>query len=176
MPTAYLSLGSNIGDRAEHLRSAVRALQGPGVRVVALSPIYETRHVGDTTGPTPDYLNCVAEIDLDLAPHEFLHYTRSIERSLGRTPAGRWAPRPIDIDLLLIGDATVSDPELELPHPRMVERAFVLVPLAEIAPDLRLPDGRPVAELASAPAIRSQSIRRLELADWPGALLNGSAE
>lgn len=176
MPTAYLSLGSNIGDRAEHLRSAVRALRMPGVRVVALSPIYETRHVGDTAIPTPDYLNCVAQIDLDLAPHEFLHYTRSIERRLGRTAAGRWAPRPIDIDLLLIGDATVSDPELELPHPRMVERAFVLVPLAEIAPDLRMPDGRAVAELAAAPAIRRQSIRRLELPDWPGALLSGSAE
>ena len=176
MPTAYLSLGSNLGDRAAHLRSAIQALRAPGLRVVALSPLYETEHVGDTSQPRPDYLNCVVRLECELEPRALLHYTRSVERALGRTPAVRWAPRPIDIDLLLVGDAVVSDAELELPHPRMHERAFVLVPLSELAPALRLPDGRRIADIVGAPSVREQRIRRIDLADWPGELAPARAE
>ncbi len=176
MTAAYLSLGSNLGDRVENLRAAVRALDGPQSRLVALSPIYETKHVGDTANPVPDYLNCAARVETDLAPRDLLHYTRAIEDALGRERPSRWAPRTLDIDLLLVGDEVVDEADLQVPHPRLAERAFVLMPLVDIAPDLRLPDGRRAADLAADPTVLAQAIRRRSLPDWPATASPGHTE
>lgn len=136
---AFLGLGSNLGDRERHLRDAVAALPD----VVALSPIYETDPVG---GPSAQgrYLNAVVELDTDLSPHELLEVCQRLEAAAGRVRSERWGPRTLDVDVLLVGELTVDDPALTVPHPRMWERAFVLMPLADLAPDL-VPD--PPADL-----------------------------
>jgi len=128
---AYLSLGSNLGDRGEHLRRAIAEL--PGVRKT--SSIYETEPADFVHQPW--FLNCVVEVETDLPPVEFLHSLQAIERKHGRvrkTPSG---PRTLDIDILFYGDQTISTPELTVPHPRLAARRFVLEPLAEIAPRFR---------------------------------------
>lgn len=139
MTRVFLGLGANVGDREEHLRSALRRL-GTRCRIVAVSSLYRSAAVvleGETPGP--DYLNAVCEIETDLTPSELLALAKEIEHAIGRRPAARWAPRPIDIDILLYGDETIGTPELTVPHPRIAERNFVLVPLAELAPDAVLP-------------------------------------
>ena len=132
---AFIGLGSNMGDRAEHLRTAVRALNAtPDIEVAQVSSIYETEPVG---GPSqPDYLNAVVEIDTQLGPRAIFEACMTIEHALGRERSSEehWGPRAIDLDLLTCGDLVVSDPDLEIPHPRIAERAFVLVPFSEIAP------------------------------------------
>lgn len=138
---AFIGLGSNMGEREENLRQAVRALDAtPGVGVVQVSSIYETEPVG---GPAqPDYLNAVAEISTMLGPRALFEALMTIEHALGRDRAHEdehWGPRVIDLDLLSIGDLVVSDPDLEIPHPRLAERAFVLVPFSEIAPSIQIP-------------------------------------
>lgn len=143
LTTAYVALGSNLGDRHEHLRFAVLNL--PGVR--ATSGVYETDPVGgpDDQGP---YLNMVAEIETRMNPFELLDCCRRIEAGAGRERKVRWGPRTLDVDVLLYGDVAISSEELTIPHPRMWERRFVLAPLNEIAPgrvpgdwDQRLPAG-----------------------------------
>jgi len=129
--TAYLSLGSNMGDREENLRQAQDMLR-QRLRIREVSPVYETAPVGQTD--QPNFLNLVCRIETRLAPADLLALAKGIERKLGRTGKSG-APRPIDIDILLYGDQTLTTPELTIPHPKMAERAFVLVPLAEIAPD-----------------------------------------
>lgn len=130
---AYLGLGSNLGDRAAYLRQAIDALgRLPGTRVVRLSSLYETRPWG--LAEQPDYYNLVVEIETSLAAEELLRHALAIEAALGRVRTVRFGPRTIDIDVLLYGDQTHDTPELTVPHPRMLQRAFVLVPLAEIAP------------------------------------------
>ena len=128
---AYLGIGANLGDRAAHLQSAVdRLADAPGVDVVAVSPVYETAPVG---GPSqPDYLNAVVAVDTSLTPHELLEIAHRLEAAAQRVRGERWGPRTLDVDLLLVGDLTVDDPDLVVPHPRMTERAFVLVPLADV--------------------------------------------
>jgi 2-amino-4-hydroxy-6-hydroxymethyldihydropteridine diphosphokinase len=142
---AYLGLGSNLGDRRALLRQAVDALDWGDVKVVARSRIYETTPVG---GPAdqPDFLNQVIAVDTPLDAHSLWERCSAVEASLGRAREHetRWGPRAIDIDVLLFGDETLHDLDLEIPHPRMGERAFVMVPLAEIAPDLPI-DGRGTA-------------------------------
>jgi 2-amino-4-hydroxy-6-hydroxymethyldihydropteridine diphosphokinase len=132
---AYLSLGSNLGDRAGHLQTAVDALAAaPGVTVVAVSNVYETDPVG---GPEQGrYLNAVVAIDTALTPHELLALAQGIEADAHRVRAERWGPRTLDVDVLLVGDAVVSEPDLIVPHSRMWERGFVLAPLHDVAPDL----------------------------------------
>jgi 2-amino-4-hydroxy-6-hydroxymethyldihydropteridine diphosphokinase len=131
---AYLALGSNEGDRRNHLRRAVASL--PGVRRV--SGVYETAPVGGPAqGP---YLNCVVEVDTDLGPHDLLAECQRVERDAGRVRTVRWGPRTLDVDILLFDDLTVDDAELTVPHPRMAERRFVLEPLADLAPE-RCPPG-----------------------------------
>ena len=135
MTRAFVGLGSNIGDRLGNLRSALRMLSEiPEVRVVTVSSIYET----DPVGPEdqPDFLNAVIEIDTTFDVRQLFDVVKHIETEAGRKPTYKWGPREIDLDLLLYGDHTVDDEDLEIPHPRMTERAFVVVPLAEIAPDL----------------------------------------
>ena len=134
MTRALLGLGSNVGDRLAHLRTAVATL--PGVR--AVSDVYETEPVG---GPEQGrYLNIVVAIDSDLAPHALLGVCHRIESAAGRVRDVRWGPRTLDVDILWIDGVTVDDDDLQVPHPRMWERRFVLQPLADIAPEL-LPEG-----------------------------------
>jgi 2-amino-4-hydroxy-6-hydroxymethyldihydropteridine diphosphokinase len=127
----FLGLGSNLGDRWANLRAAVDALPD----VVAVSPVYETDPVGGPEGQGP-YLNCVVMLITDRTPRQLLSLCRELEAAAGRTRAERWGARTLDVDVLLVGDATVDDPDLQVPHPRMWERPFVLVPLADVAPDL----------------------------------------
>ncbi len=146
---AYLALGSNLGDRLEHLRSAVRLLSdADGIEVVRSSRVYETEPVGP---PQPAYLNAVVEVGTDLEPGELLAATRAVEEALGRVRGERWGPRTIDVDILTFDDATIDEPELVVPHPRMHERGFVLVPLGELDPDPMLPDDRRLATLRLPP-------------------------
>jgi 2-amino-4-hydroxy-6-hydroxymethyldihydropteridine diphosphokinase len=133
--TAYLALGSNLGDRRGYLDAALRRLRAePGVRVVAVSPYYETAPVGGPPGQ-PRYLNAVAAVETALAPQALLRLLLEMEHRFGRVRAGRDAPRTLDLDLLLYGDQTWDEPELTIPHPRMHQRAFALVPLADLAPN-----------------------------------------
>jgi 2-amino-4-hydroxy-6-hydroxymethyldihydropteridine diphosphokinase len=132
-----LGLGSNLGDRWQYLRTAVAALPD----VIRISPVYETEPVGPP-GQGP-YLNCVVELSTDRSPHQLLALARAAEENAGRVRTTRWGPRTLDVDVLIVGDQFVSDSELEVPHPRLWDRPFVLVPLADLAPDLvgeRCPD------------------------------------
>jgi 2-amino-4-hydroxy-6-hydroxymethyldihydropteridine diphosphokinase len=133
---AYLGIGSNLGDRMEHLQQAVDDLAAAeGVDVAAVSPVYETAPVG---GPAqPDYLNAVVAVDTDRTPRALLELARAIETHGERIRTVRWGPRTIDVDVLLVGDERVDEPDLVVPHPRMTERAFVVVPLADLDPGWR---------------------------------------
>jgi 2-amino-4-hydroxy-6-hydroxymethyldihydropteridine diphosphokinase len=128
---AFLALGSNLGDRERYLRDAVAGIPD----VVAVSPIYETGPVGGSASQGP-YLNAVVELDTDLSPRELLEVCRRLESAAKRVRKERWGPRTLDVDVLLVGDLVVDDPDLQVPHPRMWERGFVLIPLADLAPDL----------------------------------------
>jgi 2-amino-4-hydroxy-6-hydroxymethyldihydropteridine diphosphokinase len=131
---AYVALGANLGDRRANIRSAVSALDAtPGVRVMRVSRLIENPAVG---GPadSPPFLNGVAEVNTTLAPHALLARLLEIERSLGRERREKWEPRPIDLDLILYGDQVIDTPDLQVPHPLMQERRFVLEPLAGLAP------------------------------------------
>jgi len=157
---AYVGLGANLGDRRAGLEAALRALEAhPQMRLARVSSLYETAPVG-VTGQ-PDFLNAVAAVETTLAPRPLLDALLHLENLLGRVRTSRWGPRVIDLDLLLYGARTIALPGLDVPHPRLRERAFVLTPLAEIAPDLSLPgDGKKVADLAKIHA-GAGNIRRL---------------
>ncbi len=143
----YVSLGSNKGDREHNLRRGVNLLdQLPHTSVVKISSIYETDPVG-VTGQRR-FLNAAAELRTGLEPVRLLAEFKRIEKRLGRKPGPRWGPRTLDIDLLLYGNETIERGELAVPHPRMMERAFVLVPLGEIAPNLALSDGKTAGQHA----------------------------
>ena len=131
MPVVYLSLGTNLGDRLANLRKALRAL-APGVRILSESRVYETPAWGYED--QPPFLNMVVKAETDLDPHPLLTRLKDLERELGRTPTFRWGPRLIDIDILFYNDLILELPDLIIPHPRLHERAFVLVPLRDIAP------------------------------------------
>ncbi len=134
--TAYIGLGSNIGDREASIRRAVELLAEAG-RVTAVSSLYVTEPVGYRE--QEDFVNAVAEIETTLSPDALLAVCRSIEARLGRMRTVRWGPRTVDCDILLYGDAVVNTPSLVVPHPRMAVRRFVLAPLVEIAPAVRHP-------------------------------------
>jgi 2-amino-4-hydroxy-6-hydroxymethyldihydropteridine diphosphokinase len=135
--TVYLSLGSNIGDREANLKSAIHALPAAGIRVARVSPVYETEPVDYTSQRW--FLNLVVEAQTELLPLRLLARTARIERELGRTRSIAKGPRTIDIDILFYGNAVVHAATLEIPHPRLAERRFVLAPLADLAPDFRHP-------------------------------------
>jgi 2-amino-4-hydroxy-6-hydroxymethyldihydropteridine diphosphokinase len=137
---AFLGLGSNLGDRLANLQAAVDALQAePGLRVTTSSRVWETRPVGGP--PQPDYLNAVIRIETDLSARDLLDVARRVEARLGRIRKERWGARTMDVDVLLYDDEEVDDPDLVVPHPRMTQRAFVLLPLLDLEPDPVLPDG-----------------------------------
>jgi len=141
MALAYLGLGSNLGDRVEHLQGAVDALSTEaGVRVVAVSPLYETEPVG---GPAQDdYLNAVVALETDRSPRQLLAIAQRLEAAAGRVRRERWGPRTLDVDVLLVDDHRIEEPDLTIPHPRLHERAFVLAPLHDLAPELvTVPEG-----------------------------------
>ena len=133
MSRAVLSLGSNIGDRAANLRSALATLRAAGAQVVAVSPVYATAPWGGVD--QDDFLNAVVVVeDPNSRPRDWLARARAAESRAGRTRDVRWGPRTLDVDVLLVGDERVDDPDLVVPHPRMTERAFVVVPLADLDP------------------------------------------
>ena len=146
---AYAGLGSNLGDRQGNLRTALSELgQMPTITVTRVSSLYETAPVGVTE--QPEFLNAVAALETSLPAADLLDIFLHLENKLGRVRTFRWGPRVIDLDLLLYGDAQITLPSLTVPHPRLRERAFVLVPLAEIAPEMALPgDQKTVKELAN---------------------------
>ncbi len=150
MRHGYLGLGSNVGDREENLRAAIRMLGERGVEVEAISSTYETEPVGEVLDQ-PDFLNAAIRIRTELEPVALLDACKEIEAERGRAlDAPRHSPRPLDVDLLLLGDLDLSTERLTLPHPEVTSRRFVLVPLLELDPDLTLPDGtRLVEALAS---------------------------
>jgi len=131
--TIYLALGTNLGDRAANLRAAITGL-APDVQVLARSSVYETPPWGYTDQPS--FLNMVLRAETSLDPHALLAYVKALETRLGREASFRYGPRKIDIDILFYDDRLLNQPVLQIPHPRLHERAFVLVPLAELAPDL----------------------------------------
>jgi 2-amino-4-hydroxy-6-hydroxymethyldihydropteridine diphosphokinase len=145
MNTAYISIGSNIGDRLHHLAEAIRALHShQQIEVVKVSSIYETAPVGYTE--QADFLNLVLRVETSLDPYELLAACQDIENGLGRVREIRWGPRTVDLDILLFNNDNIEAENLLVPHPRMGERAFVLVPLLEIAPTI----GHPVTGIPFA--------------------------
>lgn len=142
----YLSLGSNMGDREANLRRAVAALGGHAVPVEAVSSLYETEPVGELLDQ-PDFLNAAARIRTDLEPEDLLDVCKAIEVEEGRMfGAPRHGPRPIDLDVLLLGELELETERLTIPHPELTSRRFVLVPLLELDPQVALPDGTSLAE------------------------------
>jgi 2-amino-4-hydroxy-6-hydroxymethyldihydropteridine diphosphokinase len=150
----YLALGTNIGDRQDNLQKALQALN-PAVTIWAISSIYETEPVGYLE--QPHFLNLVCAGETSLSPGDLLRFVKGIESALGRVPTFRNAPRPIDIDILLYADLQMQEETLTIPHPRMLERSFVLVPLAEIAPEL-IPPGHTQTVRALSERLSRQGI------------------
>ena len=136
---AYLGIGSNLDDRLAHLQRAVDGLiTTPGITVVSISSVYETAPVGGP--PQPDYLNAVVALDTTLTAPELLEVAQRLEAAAGRVRLERWGPRTLDVDILLVGDEELDEPDLVVPHPRMRERGFVMVPLADVSePDRESP-------------------------------------
>ena len=162
MNTIYLSLGANIGDRERNIWLATEALSSRSVRVTGRSSLYETEPVDMNSKDW--FLNCVVEAETALAPEELMPVLLELERALGRERLVLHGSRIIDIDILLFGSSVVHGPDLEIPHPRMAERRFVLVPFAEIAPDVQ----HPVLKKTIA-ALLSETTDRSEVRPWHAA-------
>lgn len=146
MTTAYIGIGSNVGDRTQFVRRAVEELRNSeGVSVEAVSSLYETSPIGGP--PQRSYVNLALRASTDLEPRALLELIQSIERLIGRDESAiRWGPRVIDLDILLFGEDKISEPDLEIPHPRTAERRFVLVPLLEVDPEVTDPWGARYAD------------------------------
>ncbi|MEZ5075826.1 MAG: 2-amino-4-hydroxy-6-hydroxymethyldihydropteridine diphosphokinase [Solirubrobacterales bacterium] len=150
MRDGYLGLGSNVGDSAGHLRAALTLLGDRGIEILAVSSAYSTEPVGEVLDQ-PDFLNAAIRIRTGLEPEQLLDACKAVEAEQGRNfGAPRHSPRPLDVDLLLLGDLELRGERLTLPHPEVRHRRFVLVPLLELDPDLALPDGTRLAECLAA--------------------------
>lgn len=161
---SYISLGSNLGEREQYIKSALNELQNhQGIKLLRVAALYETAPWGYLEQNW--FLNTVAEIETELTPVELLNLLTGIEANLGRTREKHWGPRTIDLDILLYGQETVNLEELQIPHPRLTERAFVLVPLAELCADMRLPDGQEVSSLKEKIS-REQEINMVKRLSW----------
>lgn len=146
--TVFIGIGSNLGPKEENIRRALDLMAGEsGVSLIGVAPLYKTSPVGYQDQDW--FLNTVAEIETVLPPRDLLAALLRIESGMGRRRAVRWGPRVIDLDILLYGDEVIKTPELEIPHPRLEERAFVVVPLSRLHPDMILPGGRTAADLAA---------------------------
>jgi 2-amino-4-hydroxy-6-hydroxymethyldihydropteridine diphosphokinase len=165
MATVYLGLGANVGNREANLRMALRGLTRMA-HVEAVSSLYETDPIGSV--PQPAFYNAACRIETGLEPKSLLRFLKSLEHEIGRRPGGpAGGPRPIDLDILLYEDRVLESEELTVPHRRLSERAFALVPLAEIAPDVRHPTREEtIAELAGA--VERGGVRRIKDAGWDG--------
>jgi 2-amino-4-hydroxy-6-hydroxymethyldihydropteridine diphosphokinase len=159
---AYIGLGANLGNRRMNLVMALRGLTRMA-RVDAVSSLYQTKAQGPEQ---PDYYNAVCRIETGLEAASLLRLLKALEHEIGRRDTGKqWAPRPIDLDLLLYDDAVLDEPGLVVPHPRMSERAFVMTPLAELAPDLHV-KGRSAKEIAAA--LGTADVKPIAEAGWDG--------
>jgi 2-amino-4-hydroxy-6-hydroxymethyldihydropteridine diphosphokinase len=148
--SGYLGLGSNVGDREGHLRAAVELLREHGVEVEAVSSVYETEPVGEVLDQ-PDFLNAAIRIRTDLEPEALLDLCKAIEVEQGRLfGSPRHGPRPLDVDLLILGDLELESDRLTLPHPQVTSRRFVLAPLLELDPELELPDATRLSDALDA--------------------------
>jgi 2-amino-4-hydroxy-6-hydroxymethyldihydropteridine diphosphokinase len=156
----YFSLGSNLGDRALHIKKALKQLEEEGVRITKRSSMYETEPV--EFHKQGWFLNCAVEAETELTPKQLLRVVRNIEKELGRKRVIRSGPRTLDIDILIYGETLTYGKELEIPHPRMAQRRFVLVPMAEIAPSLR----HPALHLTMAQLLEATSDRS-QVQPWP---------
>jgi len=159
MPTIYLSLGSNLGDRQANIRAAIAALPSAGAQVNQISSLYETEPVDFLDQPW--FLNCVVETETSLEPHALLQALHSIETQLGSKKEFAKGPRKIDLDILLYGAETIATPDLQVPHPRMLQRRFVLAPLAEIVPNLQHPSWPATAAVLLDRVADSSRVTRL---------------
>ena len=166
MSTVYLGLGANIGNREANLRMALRGLTRMA-RVEAVSSLYETDPIGSVKDQ-PAFYNAVCRIQTGLEPASLVRFLKSLEHEIGRRPGGPvGGPRPIDLDILLYDDRTLETEDLTVPHPRLAERAFVLVPLAEIAPDASHPQNdETIAELAEK--VDKEGVRSIKEVGWDG--------
>jgi 2-amino-4-hydroxy-6-hydroxymethyldihydropteridine diphosphokinase len=150
VPTGYLGLGSNVGDSAAHLRAAIELLRERGVEVEAVSSTYETEPVGEVLDQ-PDFLNAAIRIRTELEPEALLDVCKAVEAERGRAfDLPRHSPRPLDVDLLLLGETELVTERLTLPHPEVTSRRFVLAPLLELDPELTLPDGTRLTDAYAA--------------------------
>ena len=156
LTTAYLALGSNLGERLEQMRDALELLRAEGVTIATASPVYQNRAIG--MGYAEPFLNAVVEVQTELEAEALLDVCLSVETRLGRVRTGGWSPRTIDIDLLLFGESRVDTERLHLPHPRIAERDFVLQPLVDLAPDLELFGQRLAALLEKLPTVELELI------------------
>lgn len=164
MVRCFVALGSNLDNPLQQVELAVDALRRlPHSTVVAVSPWYQSAAVGP--GEQADYINGVLALDTELDPHPLLVALQAIESERGRVRGERWAARTLDLDLLLYGDTTLQTVQLTLPHPRITERQFVMLPLLAIAPDIALPDGRRVAEISRQ--LGAQAVRLVDAASSP---------
>jgi 2-amino-4-hydroxy-6-hydroxymethyldihydropteridine diphosphokinase len=162
--TGYLGLGSNEGDRLANLSAARAALARHGIEVTGASSVYETAPQGEVTDQA-DFLNACLRIETGLEPEALLEACKAIERELGRVPGGqRHGPRPIDVDVLLLGGREHRSERLTLPHAEVTSRRFVLEPLLELDPDLELPDGTPLASRLDA--VSGQRVQRVKPPGW----------
>ncbi|MCG9968291.1 2-amino-4-hydroxy-6-hydroxymethyldihydropteridine diphosphokinase [Pelotomaculum terephthalicicum JT] len=156
---AYVGLGSNVGDKAANISKALNLLgAAPGLRVVRVAPCYRTAPIGYAGQDW--FINTVAEVETDLPPLDLLRLLLALEDRLGRVRGRRWGPRTIDLDLLVYDKVAIDTPELVIPHPRMHERAFVMAPLADLAPGLVIP-GRGKAEGLALSLAKAQLIERM---------------
>ncbi|MFF0014420.1 2-amino-4-hydroxy-6-hydroxymethyldihydropteridine diphosphokinase [Streptomyces sp. NPDC005374] len=145
---AVISLGSNLGNRLETLQGAIDALEDtPGVRIKAVSPVYETEPWGVAADSQPSYFNAVVVLKTTLPPASLLERAHAVEEAFNRVRDERWGPRTLDVDIVAYAEVVSDDPVLTLPHPRAHERAFVLAPWRDLEPEARLPGRGPVAEL-----------------------------
>ncbi len=164
MADVFIGLGGNLGDREALLTEALRKLDAtPGITVASVSSLYETKPIGHTA--QPDFLNLVAKLATDLPPYALLDTCLRIEAELGRERRERWGPRTVDIDILWCEGVQQAETGLTLPHPRMHERAFVLVPLAELAPKLKL-DGRPIGKLIQELGEQAEGVKKRGILLW----------
>jgi 2-amino-4-hydroxy-6-hydroxymethyldihydropteridine diphosphokinase len=161
---AFVGLGSNLGDRLDNLKRAVEALLEKGLAVMEASSVYETDPVGP---PQPDYLNAAVAVDCHLLPAGLVAVLKQVEAEIGREQSERWGPRVIDLDLLLFGEETVSEPGLTVPHAELTNRAFALVPILEIDNDVELPSGEPLS------AFCEKNPEGIRVYAPPGTLLGG---